>query len=54
MSEEDLEKMTVSIEADRDVPMAIVNDVKQALRQSYALNISYSANEKKTEPKTAN
>ena len=54
MSEEDLEKMTVSIEADRDVPMAIVNDVKQALRQSYALNISYSANEKKSESKTAN
>ena len=54
MSEEDLEKMTVSIEADRDVPMAIVNDVKQALRQSYALNISYSANEKKSESETAN
>ena len=54
MNSEDQERMTVSIEADRDVPMALINDVKQALRQSYALNISYSANEKKTEPKAAN
>ena len=33
---------------DRDVPMSLINDVKQALRQSYALNITYSANEKPT------
>ena len=46
MNSEDLERMTVSIEADRDVPMAIINDVKQALRQSYALNISYGATER--------
>jgi biopolymer transport protein ExbD len=46
MSGEDLERLTVSIEADREVPMAVINDVKQALRQSYALNISYSASEK--------
>lgn len=46
MNSEDLERMTVSIEADRDVPMAIINDVKQALRQSYALNISYAATDK--------
>ena len=45
MSPEDQERMTVSIEADRDVPMAVVNDVKQALRKSYALNISYAATE---------
>jgi len=43
LSGEDLERMTVSIEADRDVPMAVINDVKQALRRSYALNISYAA-----------
>ena len=43
MSAEDQERMTVSIEADRDVPMSIVNDVKQALRHSYALNVSYAA-----------
>jgi biopolymer transport protein ExbD len=47
MSEEDRERMTVSIEADRDVPMSVVNDVKQALRQSYALNVSYAASERK-------
>ena len=45
MSAEDQERMTVSIEADRDVPMSIVNDVKQALRHSYALNVSYAASE---------
>ena len=46
MSPEDQERLTVSIDADRDVPMAIINEVKQALRQSYALNISYAASEK--------
>ena len=45
MSAEDRERMVVSIEADRDVPMSIVNDVKQALRNSYALNVSYAASE---------
>ena len=45
MSPEDQERMTVSIEADRDVPMSIINDVKQALRKSYALNVSYAATE---------
>ena len=45
MSPEDQERMTVSIEADRDVSMAVINDVKQALRKSYALNISYAATE---------
>ena len=47
MSAEDRERMVVSIEADRDVPMSIVNDVKQALRKSYALNISYAATERR-------
>ena len=46
MSSEDQERMTVSIKADRDVPMAVINEVKQALRQSYALNVSYAATEK--------
>ena len=45
MSPEDQERLTVSIEADRDVPMSIINDVKQALRKSYALNVSYAATE---------
>ena len=46
MSPEDQERLTVSIEADRDVPMRLIDEVKQALRQSYALNVSYSAIEK--------
>ena len=46
MGPEDQERMTVSIEADRDVPMAVINDVKQALRQAYALNVSYAASER--------
>ena len=45
MSPEDQERLTVSIEADRDVPMSIINDVKQALRKSYALNVSFAATE---------
>ena len=47
MSPEDQERLTVSIEADRDVPLSIINDVKQALRKSYALNVSYAATERK-------
>lgn len=47
MTSEDQECMTVSIKADRDVPMTLINEVKQALRQSYALNISYAATEQK-------
>ena len=43
MSAEDQERLTVNLRADRDVPMGLINDVKQALRQSYALDVSYSA-----------
>ena len=35
--------MTVSIKADRETPMGVINDVKRALRDVHALNISYSA-----------
>lgn len=45
MSPEDRERLIVSIKADRDVPMAVINDVKQALRKAYTLNISYAATE---------
>ena len=51
MNSEDQPRMTVSIKADRDVPMSVINDVKQALRQSYALNISYAATEKTKQKK---
>ena len=44
MKEEDQPFMLVSIKADKDTKMGIITDVKQALRQAYALNINYSAN----------
>ena len=46
MSSEDQPRMTVSIKADRDVPYGIISDVKQALQQSFALKINYSASKK--------
>ena len=46
MSTEDQARMTVSIKADRDVPMGVISDVKRALQQSYALKVNYSAVEK--------
>ena len=45
MSEEDRQRLTVSIRADRDTEMGIINDVKQELRKAGALNINYSAEE---------
>jgi biopolymer transport protein ExbD len=35
--------MTVSIKADKETKMGVITDVKQALREAYALKISYSA-----------
>ena len=46
MSTDDQARMTVSLKADRDVPMGLVADVKHALQQSYALKINYAATEK--------
>ena len=46
MSAEYQARMTVSIKADREVPMGLIADVKQALQQSFALRINYSASEK--------
>lgn len=46
MSSEDLARMTVSIKADRDVPMSLIADVKRALQQQFALRLNYSATEK--------
>lgn len=43
MTPDELEQMTVSLKADRHVPMRIINDVKQALRKAHALKIHYSA-----------
>lgn len=41
LSPENAEKLTVSLRADRHTPMGIINDVKNALQQSYALRINY-------------
>lgn len=46
MNSEDQARMTVSIKADRDVPMGIIADVKKQLQQSFALRINYSATER--------
>ena len=46
MNAEDQGRMTVSIKADRDVPMGLITDIKQTLQESYALRINYSATEK--------
>jgi len=43
MKEEDQPFMTVSIKADNETNMGLITDLKQALRESYALKISYSA-----------
>ena len=43
MKEEDQPFMTTYIKADFETNMGIVTDLKQALREAYALKISYSA-----------
>lgn len=43
MKEDEAPFMTVSIKGDADAKMGIISDVKQALREAYALKISYSA-----------
>ena len=43
MKEEDQPFMTVSLKIDKETKMGIVTDIKQALRQAYALKINYSA-----------
>lgn len=43
MNEADQQLMTVSIKADEETRMQYISDVKQALREAYALKISYSA-----------
>ena len=46
MKEEDQPFMSVSLKVDKETKMGIVTDVKQALRQAYALNINYSATQR--------
>jgi biopolymer transport protein ExbD len=46
MNAEDRQRVTVSIKADRDVPMGIIADIKKELQLSSSLKINYSATEK--------
>ena len=46
LSEDDRQRLTVTIRADRDTEMGIINDLKQELRKAGALNINYSAEKK--------
>ncbi|MFA6812264.1 MAG: biopolymer transporter ExbD [Bacteroidaceae bacterium] len=43
MKEDDQPLMTVSLKVDKGTKMGIVTDIKNALRQAYALKINYSA-----------
>ena len=43
MSDEDCDRMVVSIRADQQTDMGVIADVKHALREANALRVSYSA-----------
>ncbi len=43
LNEADQQLMTVSIKGDEETRMQYISDIKQALREAYALKISYSA-----------
>ncbi|MBN1462862.1 MAG: biopolymer transporter ExbD [Paludibacteraceae bacterium] len=43
MNEADQPKLIVSIKADKETKMGIITDIKQELRDAYALKISYAA-----------
>lgn len=47
MSEDAREHLTVSIRADRNTEMGLINDVKQQLRKAGALTVNYSASSKR-------
>ncbi len=49
MSEANQSKMITSIKADRECPMGIITDIKQALRKAAALKLNYSAAELATD-----
>jgi len=44
LSEVNQSKMIVNINADREIPMGIITDIKQQLRKAVALKINYAAN----------
>ena len=46
MNEEDRPKMTISIKADKETRMGLINDIKQELRAVSALKINYAATQR--------
>lgn len=44
LSQENQERLTVSLKADKRTPMGLISDVKQQLQKSFALKINYSGN----------
>ena len=45
LSEDNAERLTVSLRADKQTPMGVIADVKEALQKSFALRINYSGSE---------
>ena len=45
LSEDNAERLTVSLRADKQTPMGVIADVKEALQKSFALRINYSGTE---------
>ncbi len=45
LTENNRQKMTISLEVDKETKMGIVTDVKQALRRASALKLNYSTRE---------
>jgi biopolymer transport protein ExbD len=45
LTENNKQKMTISLEVDKETKMGIVTDVKQALRRASALKLNYSTRE---------
>lgn len=45
LSQENQQRLTVSLRIDRNAPMGVVSEVKKYLQQAYALKINYSATE---------
>ncbi|GHT42683.1 biopolymer transporter ExbD [Bacteroidia bacterium] len=46
--EEDHGKMIAVLKIDKDVPMGLVNDIKQNLREAHILTVHYSADKKRS------
>ena len=46
MKEKEQSLLTVSIKADKETKMGIISDIKQALRNAYALKINYAATQR--------